>query len=458
MHNARPEAAVATGAAYYGLVRLGKGVRVGSGSPRAYYVAVQGEEQADDETINAVCLVPRGVEEGFAAHLDQLEFAALANQPVTFEIYTSSTRLGDKLGDIVQLAPDDISVLPPIRTVLRYGKKGAATRIPVSLAVTLSEIGTLELFCESQRSAHRWQLQFDVREATDVSEAGGVAETLDDAVVERALAEIEVTFNAQAGSDLHPPAHLRRRLEELLELDKEAWPTPLIRKLADGLLENEAGRRFSPEHEARWLNLLGFCLRPGYGDPVDEWRMKRVWKLYFEGLVNSRDNQCRTQWWIFWRRVAGGLKAGQQVELYNLVRSYVNADAKGSKKPGGALPKTISAGETLEVWMMLANLERLTARQKAELGRTLLRRLRKGEMDTRELWSLSRLGARRPLYGPVDRVVVPEEVASWADKLLAAKPKPSERMARALVLLTERTGDRARDVDDAVRARWRLAK
>ena len=370
--------------------------------------------------------------------------------PSSFEVYTSSTRLGDKLSDVVQLAGDEVSTLPPIRTVLRYGKKGETKRIPVNLAVKLTEIGTLELFCESRQSGHRWQLQFDVRQATDAGEASGVAETLDDALVDEAIAAIAATFGPDADA---PPAQLRKRLEEILELEKEAWPTPLIRKLADALLEDAAGRRLSPEHEARWLNLLGFCLRPGYGDPVDEWRMKRVWKLYFEGLVNPRDNQCRTQWWIFWRRVAGGLKAGQQAELYNLVRGYVNPDVKSGKKPGGALPKTISSGETLEVWMMLANLERLPEKTKVEMGRRLLRSLKQSKPSARELWSLSRFGARRPMYGPIDRVVAPESAANWADTLLAAQPAPSERMARALVLLTERTGDRARDVDDAVRAR-----
>ena len=103
--------------------------------------------------------------------------------------------------------------------------------------------------------------------------------------------------------------------------------------------------------------------------------------------------------------------------------------------------------------MMLANLERLPEKTKVELGRRLLRSLTRSKPSARELWSLSRFGARRPMYGPIDRVVAPESAANWADTLLAAQPAPSERTARALVLLTERTGDRARDVDDAVRAR-----
>ena len=138
--NPHPELAVARGAAYYGLVRLGLGVRVGSGSPRAYYVGVElgtatraAPVAADDgdgdaavepaPTLAAVCLLPRGTEEGFQMRLEQPDFVALTNQPVAFRIFTSSTRVGDHLGEIVALAPDQVTELPPIQTVLRFGRK-----------------------------------------------------------------------------------------------------------------------------------------------------------------------------------------------------------------------------------------------------------------------------------------------------------------------------------------------
>lgn len=458
LHNPRPEIAVSTGAAYYGLVRLGMGVRVGSGSPRAYYVAVEtgetgetpAEELSGGEACMAVCLVPRGAEEGYEIQLDDLDFTALTNRPVAFEVFTTSTRLGDKAGDLVALTPDEISVLPPIRTVLRYGKKGEARRIPVRLSVRLTEIGVLEVWCNSLQSGHRWQLQFDVRQTPGGEQSEpAVAEILDEAVVAQAQQLIIETFGPDA---TRPPAQLRRALESLLDADKEHWPTSLIRKLADELLENAHGRRRSPDHEAAWLNLLGFCLRPGFGDPVDDWRMKRVWKLFFEGLRFPRQTGCRTQWWIFWRRVAGGLKAGQQLEVYNQVRGYVNVDAKRKKKPGGALPKTIGPGETMEVWLMLANFERLTADLKVNLGRRLLKRMGK-DPAARELWALSRLGARNPIYGPLERVIPAAEAGQWAERLLALPSPPRERMAHALVLLVQYTGDRTRDVDEPVRAR-----
>ncbi|MCB0115873.1 MAG: Hsp70 family protein, partial [Caldilineaceae bacterium] len=343
LESAQLELAVAKGAAYYGRVRLGEGVRVGSGSPRAYYVAVETETRPETGEQTAVCLVQRGAEEGFEARLEELSFTALTNQPVSFRVFTSSTRLGDSLGDVVTLSADEVSELPPIRTVLRFGK-GSVQRLPVRLGVHLSAVGTLEIWCYAEESDHRWQLAFDVRQAADgVTTDRG--EILDQGLIEAAQAEV-VDVYAGKGS----PAKLRDRLEEVVGLPKEQWPTTLIRQLADTFIEHMDARSRSADHEARWLNLLGYCLRPGYGDPVDEWRMKQVWRLFLGGIEFPRDGQVRHEYWVLWRRVAGGLSAGQQNQLYHLLRVYTQP-ANQRKAPKGNLPKHVSSGETDEIWM-----------------------------------------------------------------------------------------------------------
>ncbi|MBX3009880.1 MAG: Hsp70 family protein [Caldilineaceae bacterium] len=469
LENPNPALAVALGAAYYGLVRLGEGIRVGSGSPRAYYVGVAPEaEQALQNaegvpTQPAVCVAPRGAEEGLRLHLREPSFEALTNQPVSFHMFSSSTRVGDQPGEIVQLAADEISQLPPIRTVLRYGRKGLAQRIPVQLAVHLSEVGTLEVWCESQQSNHRWQLRFDVRQPLEAqltettnSDDAPVVTMLSPAAISQAQALIRQTFQASEARKAYPPDALRRRLEESLDLPKEDWPLPLLRSLADTFLEVGEPRKVSAEHEMRWYNLLGFCLRPGYGDALDEWRMKEVWKLQLQGLSFARQIQNRAEWWVFWQRVAGGLNVGQQQQLYQQARQYLPSmkkQKKGKNHFGGHL----GAGEELEFWMMLANLEWLAPEVKVELGRELWQKWGKHKPHPKELWALSRFGSRIPIYGPLDRLIASHEAAQWVEKLLKLKLEPTNSAANALLLLARFTDDRTRDIPDALReqvAQW----
>jgi molecular chaperone DnaK (HSP70) len=456
LDNPRPELAVALGAAYYGLVRLGQGVRVGSGSPRTFYVGVETEAGAATEGLRtAVCLAPRGTEEGFETQLDQPTFAALTNQPVSFQLWTSSTRLGDRLGDVVRLAPDDVSALPPIRTVLRFGK-GVVKSIPVQLGIRLTATGTLEMWCQAQQSEHRWQLQFDLRqEAAAASSTPKIEETVDQAAVEAARAAIRQTFAAR--DQQHPPEQLRKSLEELLGMGRDRWPTLLIRQLADTLLQSEGGRRLSPEHEKRWLNLLGFCLRPGFGDPGDELRMQGAWKLYLNGLAFPREPQCRSEWWVFWRRVAGGLSATKQTQIFRQVWPYLRPGKTAKPKPNPMFPKQLKPGEDVEAWMALASFEWLAPETKVEFGQQLLRQSPRKQPSSRELWALSRLGSRTTIYGTLDRVVPSTEAAAWLQTLLSLDLQPTENVAYCLVLLAQRTGDRTRDVPDDLRdavARW----
>jgi molecular chaperone DnaK (HSP70) len=439
LDNPHPELAVAVGAAYYGMVRLGEGVRVGAGSPRAYYVEVA--TGAEGSKANAsVCLVPRGTEEGFETRFDNPSFELLTNRPVAFQLSCSSTRLGDRLGEVVTLDEAEITPLPPIRTVLRYGKKGAARRLPIQLAVRLTEIGTLELWCRSQDTPHRWQLQFDVRHGGEQQESPGLSEgeTLDSDLIEQAREAIRSVFSGSGPSN--PPEQLVKKMVSILDLGKEKWTTPLIRKFADTLLECSQGRTLTSAHESRWLNLLGFCLRPGFGAPLDDWRMKEVWKLYLRGLQFHGQAQVRSEWWVFWRRVAGGLSASHQNHVYlQLSPMFQSGDIK-RKKGGSAL----SSQEALEIWMALANFERLSAEIKSSLGGLLLRKIMKGKPKSQELWALGRFGARAPFYGPLDQVVPKSDASQWLDGLLCLEA--TDALAHAAVQLARRTGDRQRDL------------
>ncbi len=476
LSNPRPELAVAIGGAYYGLVRLGEGVRIGSGSPRAYYVEVAsaGGDSGGATAGRAhtgVCLVPRGAQEGFDTRLQTPTFEALTNQPVSFQIFTSTDRTGDQPGDIVDLAPGEIAMLPSITSVLRYGRRGTATRIPVRLAVRLTETGTLGLWCESVQTDHRWLLQFDIRESAadddesadnDLSTLGGV----DQQRVDDAQAVIRQTFSHAGSSKTYPPEQIRKKLETTLDLPKEEWPAPVIRALADALLEQSEDRSATFQHEAYWINLLGYCQRPGFGDAADELRMKKIWGIYLNGLQFPQKTQCRSEWWVFWRRVAAGFSAGKQLQIYEQIlpslQSSRSANQTGNKKSAGKTSRKKSSksgrihlgpAEALEVWMMLANFERLPAQVKTDLGRLLLADIRTRQPQPKELWALSRFGARETAYGPLDRVIPSAEAEGWLEVLLQMDLGVNAGAAHALVHIAQYTGDRTRDVSPAMRSR-----
>jgi molecular chaperone DnaK (HSP70) len=434
--------AVARGAAYFGLVRRGLGVRIGGGAARTYYLGLAAD--GADEQVRALCLVPRGMEEGEARDIVTPEFELLTNQPVAFPLYTATDRTGEQAGDVVTVAPTDVTPLPPIRTVLRFGRKLVEATLPVHLEVRLTEIGTLELWCRSRTTEHRWRLEFRLRDTVgDERPAEGAPATLlvDAGRVEHAAALLQAAFQ---GSD--DPVALTRRLEAALDAGRDAWPLATIRALWDVLWPLEPARARSPEHEARWLNLAGFLLRPGFGDAGDDLRVNRLWRVLSAEVRHPRAVQCRAEWWNLWKRIAGGLAARQQLHLQQQVAPVLlrKGKAKGPR-PG---PQ-----ELREMWQAIGSCERLAAGMRAELGDALVVEAERGRASDQELWALARTGARVPIYGPLNCVVARDVAAGWAERLVrTAWPKP-EAYAFALAQIARATGDRERDLEPALRAR-----
>jgi len=442
LENPTPDLAVALGAAYYGLVKLGRGVRVGSGSPRAYYLGVgHGGAPTGDGRRQAICLVERGLDEGTAIELKDKKFEVRTNQPVSFDLFSSSYRSGDRCGDLVDV-DDSLTALPPIQTVIQYGKKGDQQPIPVQVEASYTEMGTLAVWCRSLVSHHRWQLQFQLRDAAAAA-AIPEAAVIEDSVLAAARDLIQATFCK--GVEKRRLDSLVKGITEIAAKSKEKWPLGLIRTLADDLLELTEARGWGPDLENRWLNLVGFCLRPGFGDGFDERRLQSLWKVYLQGPAFPKNGQVRSEWWILWRRVAGGLKPGQQRQVLQDLTPLIFP-----KKSGGS---KVSPQERVEIWMAVANMERLSAKDKIKWGRQLLAEIQPGKAKPQTLGALSLLGARELLYGSVDRVIPSEEVAGWILRLVAGDWKKPLPVGAALGQLARRTGDRVRDVSPAVAAK-----
>ena len=110
-----------------------------------------------------------------------------------------------------------------------------------------------------------------------------------------------------------------------------------------------------------------------------------------------------------------------------------------------------SVQEELEVWMMLANFERLPADKKVHLGSMLIEKIDRRKPRPQDFWALGRFGARIPFYGPLDQVVPSRQATTWIDRLLAMNLPASEALARTFVQLARLTGDRERDIPEEKR-------
>ena len=229
-------------------------------------------------------------------------------------------------------------------------------------------------------------------------------------------------------------------MEAGLGAKKDSWPISAIRRFGDVLIEVAAGRKKSPRHELRWLNLSGFCLRPGFGVPGDDARVNHLRTIASHELVFADDLQCQVERLVLLRRIAGGINASEQQALYRK-----HSRRAGSKKKG-----RVNRQLEYEEWRLLASLEHLLASTRALLGHELLAKIRKEPEDAIWLWSLGRLGARIPLYGPLHSVVAAEIAGEWLKVLLDLSTFTAVT-GSAIALLARRTDDRSRDIDDAIR-------
>ncbi len=439
LENSELDLAVARGAAYYSYVRsTGSGVLVRGGLPRTYYIAL-GEPR--EGRFPAVCLVPRGTEEGASIEIDNDALQLVANRPVAFRLYSSLTRADDKLGDVLEFAVSDadLHTHAPLHAVIRFGKKAEERFIPVKLGARLTEIGTLETWCESKIGDNRWRLQFELRkQAVEQPVDRKAAAVVSEPALKASLELVSTVFSPTAKSPI-APEEVPARLEQTMGLGKNSWPLSAIRQLADAFLAAADGRKKSPAYEIRWLNLCGFCLRPGFGYPGDDFRIEQTRRIYSAGLTHGNQVQCEVEWWIFWGRLAGGLNRNQQTDVYQRLSGFLLP--RGAKKP----PR-INAALLREMWRTVSSLELLPVGAKTELAETLIKRVKQGDFKESELWCLSRLGARKLFYGPTNLVIPPTAVARWVEALLNI-PSAGD----ALAAMARRTDDPMRDLPMAAR-------
>lgn len=436
--------AVARGAAYSGLVRRGRGLRIGGGSARAYFVGVGGASGGE----RALCVVPKGMHEGERIAVDR-SFRLVLDRPVGFPLYTSTSSLA-KAGELVDVndARAGLEVMPPLSAVL-----ASEPEVPVRVEAFYSEIGTLELSLRmTDEALRRFSLTFSTR-ATDGSVDGSAAarpgqlpraEGLPKRIEDGRELVLAFFGNKSKDVDKARVKDLRRDLEKIFGL-RETWSTGLNRELGGALLGGARNRRRSVEHERAFFQLLGFTLRPGFGAPFDDWRIEQLWPIWKEGVQHVAEKPTWSSWWVLWRRIAGGLNAERQREIGGYLKPWLLEQGTG-KKGSGATPH--GQDEMVRLW---ASLERLSAADKVEAGEFVLKKLGRGGVST--WWPLGRLGARQLLAGSAHDVVPAAVAAQWVDKILNVELKTAEGASFALAQIARVTGDRTLDLDERLRTK-----
>ena len=163
--------AVARGAAYYGLVRLGKGIRIRGGTARSYYIGVEGSAPAIpgfEPPIKALCVAPFGMEEGSTEDLPEDEMGLVVGEPTTFRFFASTNRQEDTVGTLLDPEESELSELAPIEVNLSAGEEHRADEVvPVYLASNVTELGTLEIWGYAKEGGGRWKLEYSLRNAPE---------------------------------------------------------------------------------------------------------------------------------------------------------------------------------------------------------------------------------------------------------------------------------------------------
>ena len=453
--NADPDLAVARGAVAYALARRGKGLKIGGGSARSYFLLLDGSsDNGEPAARQAVCILPRGSEEGRERVLGEgvREFALRIGQPVRFHLSSSTSAKRRRAGDLVTIdtADDDFEPLPPVATVLSAkASTDTAEAVPVRLVSGLTEVGTLALRCEARDDSERsWRLEFQLRGAAAgrrVDPGGDVGTKVHPRFAQAADLLAQYYGGRSKTVEARAVKTLRADLEKILG-KRDNWDSALARELFDVLLDGQKRRRRSPDHERLWFNLAGFCLRPGFGYPLDDWRVDQLWPLFAQGVQHVKEAQLWAEWWTLWRRVAGGLDADRQTELLDDVQPYLRPPSKNTRIKG------VRKQGYDDMVRLAASLEQLAAARKAEIGDYLLQRLGGKNESVQGWWALGRLGARVPFHGSAHAVVDAERAAEWLRAVLNLDWQKVQPAAFAATLLARLSGDRERDLDAELRA------
>ena len=449
LDNPHPDWSVALGAVAFGKARRGAQLKIGGGAARSYFLHLQEKNKMG----KALCLLAKGTEEGHEIRLSGRRFSLTLGEPVRFNLLTSThdtltNNTAIQNGVMVDVDPDLFVPLPPYITTLEgEGAELHANqkeRVEVQLACQLTEVGTLKMECVSaEDDTKRWALEFEVRNKQ--------ADDSEDVKLHPKLNECkELVARLYSGNKKSADSKEIKTLAKDLEKKlgkRDEWDFTTLRQLFDTFAQGRKRRRRSEQHEKNWLRLAGFALRPGFGDPTDSWRIEQIWGLYQQN-IQFKNHQGWTDWWVFWRRIAGGLNQEQQETILADIAKYLHPGAMKN-------PQSAKAAQDMGYESMVrlsASLENLEVEDKVLLATWFLSKaINHNQFQQAHWWAMGRLASRTPLYGSQHSVIPREQAEQWLPKLLDQNWQKEPMIAFAAVMICRKTGDRLFDISDDYR-------
>ena len=450
LDNPHPDWSVALGAVAFGKARRGAQLKIGGGAARSYFLHLQEKNKMG----KALCLLAKGTEEGQEIRLSGRRFSLTLGEPVRFNLLTTthdtlSNNTAIQNGVMVDVDPDLFAPLPPyISTLQGEGVELQANqkeRVEVLLACQLTEVGTLKMECvHAEDDSKRWALEFEVRNQKAEQEQ---QQELHPRLAECKELIARIYSGNKKSADSKEIKTLAKDLEKKLG-KRDEWDFITLRQLFDAFALGRKRRRRSEQHEKNWLRLAGFSMRPGFGDATDSWRIEQVWGLY-QQAIQFKNHQGWTDWWVFWRRIAGGLNQEQQETILADIAKYLHPGAM--KNPQSAKAAQDMGYESMV--RLAASLEHLEVEDKVLLASwCLTKAINHNQYEQAHWWALGRLASRTPLYGSQHAVIPREQVEQWLPKLLEQNWQKEPMIAFAAVMICRKTGDRLFDISDDFRA------
>ena len=440
LDNADADLSVALGAAWHLAQKLHGTAPMELGSSRAYYIGV-GDHQA-------VCILPQGATAETVFRANPKGLRALVGYSVSLTVYQNSRRPSDQAGAVFPL-DDSFQALPPVETLLRpprQGRKATSPEVRVEIHSTLRSTGLLRLELHCAEPALKWKepwpLDFNLRaQAAQPSSAIEKSTTTAPDLIAQTAESLQSTWlaAAQRGSKL-TGNQLLSMGEGILNRGRTEWSGQVVRPLFDAWMvlwdSDAAGKSVPPMAEEAWWHLAGFLLRPGWGVPGDDIRMKAFTTRALEAQ-NGLRRSVKVPYWIALRRVAAGFSEEAASHLW-----------------AGIFPDWKGQTPAAEILLLAGSLESLPRSTREQLTEKLIAVLEENPGQMAGWRALGRILSRVLLHGGAERVLSPAWVETAWQKLSPVEvPEAAQneaalcwlRAARCTELRTSTVSPKVRD-------------